>query len=306
MDGPWSSVRQVMERPSSLRQVAGAWDGAVAWLDIDDLHVDTDWLVADLVAAVERVEPGFVSEPDDGTSIEERAAHVASALSGRRMFLVVDRCERIADRAAALSVLSTFVEYMPGDTRMLLLSRGELGGPFSRMLLQGDLGRMAGDELELDDDEATRLLDALGVTDDRAAITTAVGGWIAAMMHVVGTHANGDVASTTFSDYLLDEVLERCDPPERSLLLRTSVAETISRTAVVALCGEHAVADFDRLRARHLPAVITSEKEVWLHRLFRSFLPRPAAARAAERARRASTPLRTTAVRLWFLRRRGA
>ena len=164
------------------RQVAGAWDGAVAWLDVDDLHVDTDWLVDDLVAAIERVEPGFLPEPDDGTSIEERAAHVASALSGRRMFLVVDRCERIADRAAALSVLSTIIEYMPGDTRMLLLSRGELGGPFSRMLLQGDLGRMAGDELELDDDEATRFLDALGVTEDRAAIANAVGGWIAAMI----------------------------------------------------------------------------------------------------------------------------
>jgi LuxR family maltose regulon positive regulatory protein len=255
------------------RDVASGWGGVVVWLDADDEHADAGRLVADLVAAVQRVDTGFAPGADGAneSAIDERTADAATMLAGRRVFLVIDRCELLAHRSAPLSVLSTFVEYLPDDARMLLLTRDELGGPFSRLLLQGDLGRMPGDELELDGDESARMLDALGVTEGREPIAEEVAGWVAAMPHVAhATRADGRAGG--FHDYLMSAVLGRCEPAERALLLRVSVAGTISRDAVVALCGDDAVADFERLRARHLPGVETATGGVTLHRLFRTFL----------------------------------
>jgi len=259
------------------QQVMTHHAGTAELLTLDDAHRDPDQLADGLLGVRGRTVPTedlstVEQQPPLQPTIDERVASIASELEGRELLVVIDNCEQIADATVALSALGTFVRYLPNDAKVLLLSREDLSGPFSRMLLHGEVGRFSAEDLELDADETDRLLGALGVVAPSPQLVTDVAGWAAAAPFLVDPDGVQGFTACSLAEYLSVEVLGRRSEEERTLLLRTSVVATVTQRAVTALCGPDAVAVFDGFRTHYLPARIGSDSSMIYQPLLRQHL----------------------------------
>ena len=247
----------------------------VAWLTLDDGDRSPSRMLSYLAAALELHVPEITTVRDSAfsraISLEEVAAVLAEQIGRTRLLVVLDQCEAIADAHDTCSVLETFIDYLPGSARALLLSRSELSFSLGRLILHGRVARVTDRDLALTLEEAEELTRTQGgELADLPARWEASRGWVAGVAFGRTTH-NGERRSD-FSSYLSYEILQALPEDERRFLLDTSILEAVSVKAATVLCGPEARSLWRNIGMRHIPATTTPDGTIVYHPCLREFL----------------------------------
>jgi LuxR family maltose regulon positive regulatory protein len=255
----------------------GGWP--VAWLTLDEGDHSPSRMLSYLAAALEEHVPQVASVRDSAFSqaltMEEVAAVLAEQIGPTRLLVVIDQCESIAEAHDTCSALETFIDYLPGSARALLLSRAELSFSLGRLILHGRVARITDKDLALTFDEAEELVRAGGGdVADLAGRWETSRGWVAGVAFG-GLNGPGAVAgqhSADFSSYLSYEIMQTLPEEERRFLLDTSILEAVSVKAATMLCGPEARSVWRSIGIRHIPATITPDGTIVYHPCLREFL----------------------------------
>lgn len=257
---------------------ADGYGKPVVWLTLDAGDRSGSRLLVYLATAVARTanESALAHVEgalDAGLSLRETAATLAETIGDAPMLIVFDDCEAIVGATEAVLVLETFLHYLPGSVRTLLLSREELDEPIGRMMLQGRVGRITDADLALSEGEARDILEQQGQPDrDPLPLLDASGGWVAAFAFDVRADLKSVTGRDALTSYLHHQVLGRLPEAEQGFLLRTSLLSSVSPSAAVALCDDDGYALWQSLASRHLPASLTVDRTLVYHPRFREFL----------------------------------
>jgi DNA-binding SARP family transcriptional activator len=248
----------------------------LAWLTVDKADASPRRLLSYLARSIapegSDLPTAVQTALRSGYSGEEVAALVGESIGDSDLLVVIDELEHILDSETACSVLLTFLDYAPANTRLMLISRDEPGQRLGRYSLDHRLGWIADDDLRLTDAESRALVARL--EGDQSAIDhlmKATGGWVAGVAFALRDHNEGHPSSTELADYLGREVLGRLSPDEQRFLIHTSVCEVVWPELAAALFGPDAYRVLDLLSHRHLPATMGATGLV-CHPVFRSYL----------------------------------
>ncbi|GIJ25589.1 hypothetical protein Vqi01_07510 [Micromonospora qiuiae] len=228
---------------------------APAWLCVE-FGDDSDRLWTYLAAALRSVaDPD--GEPAAAASVPDRAPRpdelevLAAALAARERpaVLILDDLHRITD-PAALAGLEFLLRHT--EQRLRLVAAGRSGLPLAvqRLRLAGELTEIGPDELAFTGDEIADLLTAHGVAVPAAAVRRLrqrTEGWAAALRIVALALrdqpdpqrwiAGLGADQPEIAGYLREEVLASLETPDRELLRRAAIAETVCAGLVDALTG---------------------------------------------------------------------
>ena len=168
-----------------------------------------------------------------------------------------------------LEALARLIDRLPPQCSIVVASREQPGLPLARWRAAGELVEVDAGDLRLDRDEARRFLSARLPTplseSHLQALLDRTEGWAvglqlaAAGLAVAGADPQrvidglaadrGDIA-----EYLREQVVDRLEPSERSLVLDVSVLRVLTPRACAAVTGrEDAATVLDSLVRRHLP-----------------------------------------------------
>jgi LuxR family transcriptional regulator, maltose regulon positive regulatory protein len=183
-----------------------------------------------------------------GEALSERLLQTAQAIDAPAVLVIDDLQElRCAD---ALAVLEGFLEHLPGQIRVVLLTRVDPCLGAHRLRLGGALTEIRAADLRFSLEETRELLAASGVTlpdDAAAALHRCTDGWAAGLrLATISLAGHPDPSrfvaefcgsERTVASFLQAEVLDRQPPEVRDLLVRTSVLERVSGPLADALTG---------------------------------------------------------------------
>lgn len=258
------------------RMFAARFGWPLAWLTLDAGDHSASRLLTYLARALTEVNPEALrtveTALEEGFTAEEVAAMLAEGIHDTSLLLVLDDCEWLAAADEALTALGVFMDYLPANVRTIVLSREDLGGPIGRMMLQGRIARVSGEDLALSMDEARTLLAAHGQGDrDPAPLMEATKGWIAAVAFDIVPGLQPGNGPDALAGFVSSEILARLPEEEQDFLLRTSIPTGVTARAAVALCGEKGYRLWQSLGSRHLPATKVDRALVY-HPRFRQHL----------------------------------
>jgi LuxR family maltose regulon positive regulatory protein len=224
------------------------------WVTFDD---GDGSLWRDLLTCLGRLGVDVPQVPDRTTTdvtlsqsqLTALAAGVAAA--PRRLTVVLDGYELTSpDEAHQLHYL---LEHTQDRLGIVLVTRLDPVLPLYRYRLDGSLVEVRVADLAFTDAEAAALLRSAGVgLDDGAvhSVNTRVKGWAAGLRfaeRALEGHEDPTVPAASavlqdsdINEYLLGEVLDVQTPEVRRFLLETSVADVLSPSLVVELCGAEA------------------------------------------------------------------
>lgn len=249
----------------------------VAWLTLDAADHSTSRMLSYLAAALDRHVPTASKALENvfelTTVTEEAAAVLAETMQNRRLLVVIDHCEAIANAAESCSALETFLDYLPGGVRTMLLSRSELQFSLGRLLLHGRVGRILDEDLALTLDEARELVEARD--EDPSNLRErweAARGWVAAVAFGGPHRTGGHDEARDFPSYLATEVMGGLTPEERRFLLDTSILDAVSQRGATALCGPASRSVWRSVGMRHLPATTSTDRVIVYHPCLRGYL----------------------------------
>jgi LuxR family maltose regulon positive regulatory protein len=248
-----------------------------AWLTLDAADHSGSRLLIYLAEALEDLCPGVVArvrrQLDDGFSQPEVAAALAEGLRDVASYIVFDDCERIADAPEAGEVLMSFLDYLPPHVQAILLSREEFDIPITQMTSQGRIGRVNGVDLALDMDEARAMIDCYpDASADLQELMDSTRGWIAAVAFNVRPELAATSGPDALARYLHQEVLADLPTEEQEFLFRTSLLDSVTARGAVAMCGERGYALWRSMCSHHLPATLTTDRELVYQPKFREYL----------------------------------
>ena len=153
------SVVEIVAAPGSGKTVqaqlyAASCGRAVAWLTMDRSDRSASGLVFDLATALGSL-AGDAAAAMRRTLQDERHGRRSRGHPGQRdrsgeCLVVIDECQHIAMSTDAASALDTFLEYIPDQTRVLLLAREELPWPLQKRYVHGQIAQIADSALEPD------------------------------------------------------------------------------------------------------------------------------------------------------------
>lgn len=280
-----------------LTEWAAEFPDDVAWATLDGRHRDPNRLGRALVAAVERIAPGFGAsvlatvDHEQATGAEAGLALAdALVLHGGDLFLVLDDFQ-IAASAESEAFLTALVRGASPSLHLLVSTRNDPALPLARMRLLGQVVEVRAGDLRFSHDEARALLAHVGRGGDDPVLAEVLlqqtGGWIAGLR--LATLALPSVADPTriadeiaadrhLMDYLIEEVLESQPPATRSFLVRTSIADRLCAPLAAAILGNpdpQSCRDIlDRLAHESLFVERIEGTGDWIrfHPLFRSLL----------------------------------
>lgn len=260
----------------------------VCWLTADRGDRSPSTLVFDLTKALNTVAPdglGTVLRAIRANrSVEEAAALLAGTITTRALLLVIDDCHEIAKSADSLVLLDSFVEYLPRGVRLLLVSRCDLPWPLLRRRLNGNLGRLSAEDLNLTYEETIEYLRESGSDPDAAEqVYQATGGWIAGAAFAARYGVAGNSRLRDLSEYMASQVFDPLPPDEQAFLTQTSVLDVVTLEEAIVLCGFEARRTWADLLTRNLPATTVAENRLTYHSLFRDFLRQRLLAAGPER-----------------------
>jgi LuxR family maltose regulon positive regulatory protein len=276
------SVVEIVAAPGSGKTVqaqlyAASCGRAVAWLTMDRSDRSASGLVFDLATALGSLAGDAAAAmhrtlQTNGT-VEEAAAILASATAAHECLFVIDECQHIAMSADAASALDTFLEYVPEQTRVLLLAREELPWPLQKRYVHGQIAQIADSALNLTFEETVEYIEKTGApVESCERIFASTGGWTAGVAFA-SRFGVGELPNLRdLSAYFGKQVLEELPEDEQTFLLETSVTDAVTREAAVALCGPDAPRLWSAVSSRHLPATSMTSNAIICHSLFRSFL----------------------------------
>ncbi|MEV6693911.1 LuxR C-terminal-related transcriptional regulator [Micromonospora sp. NPDC051196] len=231
---------------------------APAWVSVE-AGDDADRLWTYLAAALRSIvdvaaDPAATPIPDRPPGPDELEV-LAAALAARErpVVLVLDDLHRVTDPAAV-----TGLEFLLRHTeqRLRLVVAGRSGPPLAiqRLRLAGELTEIGPDELAFTGDEIADLLTAHGVAVPVAAVRRLrqrTEGWAAALRIAALALRNQPdperwieqfgADQPEIAGYLREEVLAGLAPPDRELLRRAAVADTVCAGLAGALTGDPTV-----------------------------------------------------------------
>jgi len=263
------------------RQWSQRQSGPVAWYRTTRASGDVALLAVQLDDLLASIAPDLRREPQRVASIASvnpsplplgRAILRTFDSLPRDVLLVVDEWESAATEEAE-ELLSMLVEGL--DIRFLITTRTRPDWFTPRLEVYGDGLEIGRDELAMTDDEAAKVLAAVGAVAGRARLMRTADGWPA----VLGLAAlSGDVDFTssrllshTLYDFLASELLAAArETTQRGLMLLAIAAAPDLESARVLLADDADDVLEDAL-ARGLLSV-TDRRSLWLHPLLRELL----------------------------------
>ena len=257
--------------------------GPVAWYRTTRASGDVALLAVQLDDLLASLAPELPREPEKVASIASvnpspqplgRAILRTFETLPQDVLLVVDEWEA-AGTDEAEELLSMLVEGL--DIRFLITTRTRPDWFTPRLEVYGEGLEIGVDELAMTDDEAARVLAAVGAVAGRARLMRTADGWPA----VLGLAAmSGDVDFTssrllshTLYDFLASELLAAAKRETQDALMLLAVASITDVEVARGVLGANADDVIDDAVARGLIAV-TDRKSLSLHPLLRELLIR--------------------------------
>ncbi|GGM49207.1 hypothetical protein GCM10011608_37690 [Micromonospora sonchi] len=228
---------------------------APAWVSVE-FGDDSDRFWTYLAAALRSVadpdgDPAAAPPVPDRAPRPDELEVLAAALAARErpVVLILDDLHRITD-PAALTGLEFLLRHTEQRLRLVAAGRANLPLAVQRLRLAGELTEIGPDELAFTGDEIADLLTAHGVAVPAAAVRRLrqrTEGWAAALRiaalalrdqpdpqrWIAGLGAD----QPEIAGYLREEVLAGLEAPDRELLRRAAVADTMCAGLAEALTG---------------------------------------------------------------------
>jgi LuxR family maltose regulon positive regulatory protein len=289
--GPAGSGKTV-----AVRDWLGTAELPIAWLPLDDRHIDPEYFLESLLLALEEVAPGvheatWRDDPGDRASdraIDRAVEHLATT---PRAAVVLDDLH-VVDRSPTTGLLARLVDVIAQTNLTLVIcSRSDPPLQLHRFRLAGDLVELRESDLRFDPSEAAEFFKRFPQVEldhrhvERLAERTE--GWAAGLQFAALSLAGRDDADAFVerfagsdrhvADFLLDEVLDRQPDHMRNFLLATSVLERLCADLCEQVTGRSDAATLlRRIEAEHLFLVPLDGEREWYryHHLFGQLLRR--------------------------------
>lgn len=277
-----------------------SWQGKnalpLAWVSLDVQDNDPIHFWRYVTAALDTVQSGF-AESSLAALSSSQAPPIRGVLSllineitllQQQLVLVLDDYH-IIETASIHQDLSFFLEHLPANVHLFMLSRADPPLPLTRLRARGEMVEIRADDLRFTDDEATAFLNkSFGLNlsrEDIAPLLERTEGWIASL-RLAGLSLQGRKDPSEFIqsfagshrfivDYLVEEVLERQPPEVREFLLKTSLLERLNASLCDALTGrEDSQKMLEGLERANLFLISLDDDRHWYryHHLFADFL----------------------------------
>jgi LuxR family maltose regulon positive regulatory protein len=220
-----------------------------AWLSLDNGDNDPAVFLSYVISGIQSIHPGFgqsalrlLNSPNT-PSVESIASLVINDLLSitNNFFLVLDDFHLIRS-AEVLKVLTFFLEHIPGNIHIVILTRSDPALSLSRLRSQhqlveirlSDLGFSANDISVLFNKKLKLVLSI----DDAYSLETKTEGWIAGLqLAALSMQGREDITEFVrdlkgdnryIMDYLMEEVLKIQPDDIKGFLLQTSILEQMS------------------------------------------------------------------------------
>ena len=264
----------------------------VAWVSCDDRDNDPVVLLSALAVALDRIEPidpgVFWALTSSGAGITVVPRFVSAIASMRPpVTVVLDHTEAVTN-TGCLKTIAELALHLPLGWQFALASRTKVPLPTARLRAQGGIVEVGADDLAMNLEEASRLLEGAGLTSDAASTSELVQrteGWptglyIAALAIRAGTRQS-EVGFTFTGDdnfmgeYLRSELLDRVSGSEVSFLTRTAILDRMCGSLCDAILGAtDSGRVLEQMESRNLLVVPLDRHREWYryHHLFRELL----------------------------------
>jgi LuxR family maltose regulon positive regulatory protein len=270
----------------------------VAWLSLDPNDNDPVRLLTYLVAALETLQPGLASGVGallEAGELPPLKVVTTSLIIDMQDFpqdfaLVLDDYHVINEQAIHQAFLH-FVDNLPPQMHLVLLTRADPPLPLARLRARGQLTEIRLAQLRFTEDEATAFLNEVMGLDLTPQQVVALGaraeGWIAGLqLAALSMQAQDPTSRTEFIqaftgshhyilDFLSEEALHHQTPEVQRFLLRTSVLERLCGSLCDALTGREDGADtLAQLERGNLFLIPLDDERHWYryHHLFADML----------------------------------
>lgn len=259
--------------------------GAAAWLTLDHTDSDPSVLLNGIAEAL--VHSGAASQDtvDATARVDPLTAGVGAVIRGLGdspdVTLYLDQVDHLGTTLSNDLVAEMLTRATQGF-RLVVATRNDDGLPLGSIRSRGELREFGVSELALDDEEASRVLEAVGLDPDRhlATIMAKTEGWPAGVY--LAALAIRDGASESLGgddvylvDYLRQELLDPVPEERRLFLIKTSILERMSGP----LCDHVLQADdssqvLDQLARANLLIAPLDRTRTWYryHSLLREYL----------------------------------
>jgi LuxR family transcriptional regulator, maltose regulon positive regulatory protein len=265
-----------------------------AWVTVTERENAASGLVAYVIRALHAIEPLEETDlavlaridADVTTSLLPRLGSVLERRS--RPFVLVLDDVHVLSSTDSDAVVSTLVDHLPPDSKMVLAGRRRPRLRLGRLRASDELFELDAAALALRDDESEMLLHACGLDLTRqamTALTERTEGWPAGLyLAALSLQASRDVVGAALEysgndrfvgEYLRDELLRSVNDDVVAFLLQTSMLERLSGSlcdAVLDRAGSARV--LDDLAASNLMILPLDRRGEWYryHHLLRDVL----------------------------------
>lgn len=238
-------------------------DYRFAWLSLDNGDNDSIRFLSYFVAALSRVDEGETAigkralgmlqstQSPPASSVLTVLINDLSAITGKVIFVLDDF--HLIDSQSVHDALSFFIENMPPQVHLVLLTREDPLLPIPRLRARGQLTELRAADLRFTSSEVADFLNrvmGLNLTrDDIATLETRTEGWIAGLqLAAISLQGRPDATQLikTFSgshrlvlDYLIEEVLNQQPESVRTFLLQTAILDRLTGSLCDALTGQN-------------------------------------------------------------------
>jgi LuxR family maltose regulon positive regulatory protein len=237
---------------------AGGLDRPIAWISLDGDDDDPARFFRYLVAALQRIEPGFGREVETSWQSGEQpgpgglSAAIANGILriAKKVVLVLDDFQVVQDRKI-LDTLARLIEHPPANLHIAMVTREDPQIPLARLRANNRLTEVRAADLQFSAPEIDQFLNgAMGLAlseSDVALLEARTEGW-AAGLQLSGLALRSSLDSTRsianlsgtqrfILGYLTEEVLDRLEPDLRQFLVETSILDRLSGELCDAVTG---------------------------------------------------------------------
>lgn len=281
-----------------MREFIAAADQPAAWLSLDPADNDPPRFWRYVIGALQTLSPQLADEaltllqttPDP--PLELIATLILNAIAEQlpAFTLVLDDYHQI-ETAAIHTSLAFFIEHLPPNMRLALLTRSDPPLPLARLRARRQVVELRVNDLRFEVDEAAAFLrQTAGLelpASDVAAMEQRTEGWITGLqLAALSLRGRSDARQFVrdftgshhfIADYLIDEALAQQTPEIQDFLLRTSILDRLTGPlcdAVVGLEAGRSAELLDQLARANLFLIPLDDVRVWFryHHLFAEVL----------------------------------
>jgi len=269
---------------------------AISWLDLDEADNDVFHFFTYLVAALQKIDAsigqtlkGVLDSPQPPPAPSIVTSLINDIAGASRPAIVVLDDYHVIRAPAIHEALALFLERLPPQMHLVLLTRQDPPLPLPRLRARGQMAELRAHDLRFSPDEVQAYFDrTLGMSLDREAIRALeqrTEGWAAGLqMAALSMRGRSDITGFVEAftgsnryvlDYLVEEVLNVQPAESATFLLQTSILDRMGASLCDAVTGR---ADsrtmLARLEQANLFVVSLDDEQRWYryHQLFADLL----------------------------------